>query len=231
MPYNLRIPGWMPEDELRIIEQVARTIPRYGKMVEVGPFCGRSSWCWAKSADPTVTVFCLDIWNPAEHPYHPPAVIGAQDTTNADFGVADSLEQVVGTIENFRHFTRDCGNIVAIQGASPYAFQSWNQPLDLVFLDGVHHNPIFWDDLNFWFWKLKPGGLCCGDDFARTHPDTVWSVQDFAKNHGLTFFVQGRLWFIPRPPHRNVFSSLFGNVSSRPASPDVDTAFVVVAQQ
>ena len=213
MPYNLRIPGWMPESELKIIEQVAATIPKHGKMVEVGPFCGRSSWCWAKSVDPTVRVTCLDIWNPSDHPYHPPAEIGGQDTMNADFGVADSLARVTGTLENFRHYTRDCDNIVASQGASPYDFQDWNEPLDLVFLDGVHHNPVFWDDLNFWFWKLKLGGLCCGDDFARTHPDVMWSVNDFAKNHGLTFFVQGRLWFIPRPPHKNFFSSLFGNAS------------------
>jgi hypothetical protein len=231
MPYNLNIPGWMPESELKIIEQVARTIPRYGKMVEVGPFCGRSSWCWAKSADPTVTVSCLDIWNPAEHPYHPPAVIGDRNTSNDDFGVADSLDQVVGTLENFRHFTRDCANIVPIRGASPYDFQNWNEPLDLVFLDGVHHNPVFWDDLNFWFWKLKPGGLCCGDDCARTHPDVLWGVHDFAKNHNLTFFVQGRLFFIPRPPHKNFFSTLFGQTTAQKPSRDVTGAFVVVAQQ
>jgi len=209
LPYNLKIPGWMPEGELKIIEQVARTIPRYGKMVEVGPFCGRSSWCWAKSVDPTVTVICLDIWNPAEHPYHPPAVIGRQDALNPDFGVADSLERVTGTLDNFLHYTRDCPNIVAIQGASPYDFKDWDQPVDLVFLDAVHHNPVFWDDLNFWFWNLKPGGLCCGDDYARTHPDVVWGVHDFAKNHGLSFFVQGRIWFMPRPPHRNLVSALF----------------------
>jgi hypothetical protein len=231
MPYNLNIPGWMPESELKIIEQVARTIPRYGKMVEVGPFCGRSSWCWAKSADPTVTVFCLDIWNPAEHPYHPPAAIGNRKTTNADFGVADNLDQVVGTLENFQHFTRDCPNIVPLRGASPYGFQDWKVPLHLVFLDGVHHNPVFWDDLNFWFWKLKPGGLLCGDDCARTHPDVLWGVHDFAKNHDLTFFVQGRLFFIPRPPHKNFVSTLFSQTTPQQASRDVTGAFVVVAQQ
>jgi predicted O-methyltransferase YrrM len=231
MPYNLNIPGWMPESELKIIEQVAGTIPKYGKMVEVGPFCGRSSWCWAKSVDPTVRVACLDIWNTAEHPYYPPAVVGGENTTNADFGVVDRVEQAEGTLENFRHFTRDCSNIVPIRGASPYDFQAWKEPLDLVFLDGVHHNPIFWDDLNFWFWKLKPGGLCCGDDYARTHPDVVWGVHDFAKNHNLTFFVQGRLFFIPRPPHKNFFATLFGKTAPQTGSQDFASPFVVVAQQ
>ena len=122
-----------------------------------------------------------------------------------------AIEQVVGTLENFQYFTRDCHNIVPHQGASPDDFLQWELPLDLVFLDGVHHNPIFWKDLNFWFWRLKPGGLCCGDDFARTHPDVVWGVQDFAKTHGLTFLVQGRIWMIPRPPHKPIPAALFGD--------------------
>ena len=208
MPYNLNIPGWMPESELKTLEQIAQTIPENGTMVEVGPFCGRSSWCWAKSADPTVTVHCLDIWNPTEHPYQPPAAIGDGSLPGADFGVVADNALASGTLANFHHFTRDCPNIVAHQGASPYDFEDWDEPLDLVFLDGVHHNPVFWHDLNFWFWKLKPGGLCCGDDFARTHPDVVWGVQDFAKTHGLTFLVQGRIWMMPRPPH-HCLTSIF----------------------
>jgi hypothetical protein len=116
---------------------------------------------------------------------------------------------VKGTLENFQFYTKDCTNITTRQGASPYDFKDWSEPLDLVFLDGVHHNPVFWHDLNFWFWHLKPGGICCGDDFARTHPDVVWGVHDFAKTHGLTFFVQGRIWMMPRPPHKPLISALF----------------------
>ena len=133
----------------------------------------------------------------------------------ADFGTAKSREQVQGTLENFKFYTRNCHNIHPLQGASPRDFQDWHEPLDLVFLDGVHHNPIFWADLNFWFWKLKPGGICCGDDFARTHPDVVWGVHDFAKTHGLTFFMQGRIWVIPRPPHHDIIDRLFGGNGQR----------------
>jgi len=198
----------MPESELKTLEQLAYTVPEYGRILEVGPFCGRSSWCWAKSVDPTVRVTCLDIWSLSGHTYFPPAQIGGPGGYN-EFGFADTEERAKGTLENFEYYTRDCPNIEAIRGASPYDFKNWTEPLDLVFLDGVHHNPGFWDDLNFWFWKVKPGGLCCGHDFARPHPDTVWGVQDFAKYHGLTFLVQGRIWVIPRPPHEStLFSSL-----------------------
>ena len=209
MPYNLSIPGWMPEAELKTLEQLARTIPPGGRMVEVGPFVGRSSWCWAKSVEPSVTVTCLDIWNPAEHPYYPPATIGQPGAFNPEFGVADHVDHVVGSLENFKRYTSDCPNIETIRGASPYDFKDWREPLDLVFLDGVHHNPTFWDDLTFWFWKLRPGGIACGDDCARTHPDVLWGIHDFAKSHNLTFFVKGRIWMMPRPPHRDVITTLF----------------------
>jgi hypothetical protein len=173
-------------------------------MVEVGSFCGRSSWCWAKTVDPTVKITCLDVWNPREHPFVPPAEFGRKITFKPDFGAAESKEKAEGTLANFKFYTQDCSNIEAVQGSSPRDFKDWEEPLDLVFLDGIHHNPVFKDDLEFWFWKLKPGGVCCGDDFARTHPDVVWMVQDFAKLHGLTFLVSGRIWCMPRPPHRPI---------------------------
>jgi hypothetical protein len=211
MPYNLSIPGWMPEGELKVIERLAEAIPENGKMVEVGPFLGRSSWCWAKSARPSVKVYCLDPWDPGEHPYHPPAAISGQGEVSTDFGVVDNDSQLFVTLENFQRNTRDCPNIEPIRGASPADFSDWRVPLDLVFLDGIHHNPIFWEDLNFWFGKIKPGGIFCGDDSARTHPDVVWGVQDFAENHDLPYMVLGRIWIIPVPPYREIVSTLFGS--------------------
>jgi hypothetical protein len=44
--------------------------------------------------------------------------------------------------------------------------------------------------------------------------------------------VQGRLFFIPRPPHRNLFISLFGGADAPASSAarDDQTGFVVLAQ-
>jgi SAM-dependent methyltransferase len=214
----------MPEHALKTIEQLAYTIPKHGKMVEIGPFCGRSSWCWAKSVDPTVKITCLDIWNPCQHPFFPPADFGKKITFKPDFGAAENKERAKGSLDNFKFYTQDCPNIETIQGTSPVDFKNWDVPLDLVFLDGVHHNPIFHDDLTFWFWKVKPGGVCCGDDFARSHPDVVWTVQDFAKVHGLSFFVEGRIWCIPRPPHRTI-SDMFARPSTDSNSGDTASMF------
>jgi hypothetical protein len=200
MPYDLTIPGWMPEAELLTLERLARTVPGGGTAVEVGPFCGRSSWCLANSMPASATLHCLDIWDPQEHPYTPPAA-AADEAPGADFGQADTVQRTEGSLENFLHYTRDCPNIRPHRGRSPQDFGAW--PLasaNLVFLDGIHHNPFFAADLFHWLPRVKPGGILCGDDCARSHPDVLWTVHDAAKDLGLQFMVVGRIWIVPVAP-------------------------------
>jgi len=200
MPYNLDIPGWMPEPELKILERLARTIPAGGAMVEVGPFCGRSSWCWSKSVAQDVAVTCIDIWDPEEHPYSPPAKSDASAISGEDFGKTARDHGAWGTRENFDYYTRDCENITPIRGRSPDDFLEWpTDSLDLVFLDGVHHNPVFHADVTHWFPRVRPGGILCGDDCARTHPDVLWTIDDFCKERAIPFTVERRIWMIRRP--------------------------------
>jgi predicted O-methyltransferase YrrM len=200
MPYNLDIPGWMPEPELKILERLARTIPAGGAMVEVGPFCGRSSWCWSKTVASDVSITCIDIWDPQEHPYSPPAKSGPDAVAGEDFGKSEREHEAWGTLENFQFYTRDCSNIAAVRGRSPDNFRDWpEESLDLVFLDGVHHNPVFHADVTHWFYRVKPGGILCGDDCARTHPDVLWTIDDFCKDLGIPFTVERRIWMIQRP--------------------------------
>lgn len=200
MPYNLDIPGWMPEPELKILERLARTIPAGGAMVEIGPFCGRSSWCWSQSVRPDVAITCIDIWDPAEHPYTPPAGNDEEAPPGEDYGRTSRENGSWGTLENFKHYTRDCPNITAVKGRSPDDFTDWpTDSLDLVFLDGIHHNPFFHADVVHWFQRVKPGGMLCGDDCARTHPDVLWTIDDFCKALGIPFTVERRIWMVGRP--------------------------------
>jgi predicted O-methyltransferase YrrM len=200
MPYNLDIPGWMPEPELRILERLARTIPAGGSMVEVGPFCGRSSWCWSKTVAAGVSITCIDIWDPVEHPFSPPAKTGEAAVSGEDFGKTDRDRGNWGTKENFDFYTRGCDNITAVRGRSPEDFGDWPlASLDLVFLDGLHHNPGFHADVAHWYPRVKPGGILCGDDCARTHPDVLWTVDDFCKERGVAFTVERRIWMTRKP--------------------------------
>ena len=41
--------------------------------------------------------------------------------------------------------------------------------------------------------------MLCGDDCARTHPDVLWTGDDFCKERSIPFMVERRVWMIRRP--------------------------------
>ena len=164
MTYNLSIPGQVSEHQLKAIEAVATLVPEGGKVVEVGSLFGCSSWAWAKSVDPSVTVYCIDPWEKNE---------GVR-TMEARLGITYGLEQ-------FKIYTADCPNIRPLQGYSPVQFQDWTDPIDLYYEDAVHTNPILARNLAFWSEKIKPGGILCGDDYRPRFPDVVNGAQDLAE--------------------------------------------------
>ena len=59
--YNLDIPGWATEEDLKVLEYFASEVPEGGLILEVGSFCGRSSYALAKSCHPSVRVVCIDL--------------------------------------------------------------------------------------------------------------------------------------------------------------------------
>jgi predicted O-methyltransferase YrrM len=63
MAYDLNIEGWMSENELQVIEQLALIPQNNGVVAEVGSWMGRSAVCWAMTAHPSTTIYCFDPFN------------------------------------------------------------------------------------------------------------------------------------------------------------------------
>jgi hypothetical protein len=164
MPYNPAIPGQVSKFQLRAIEIVAALVPPNGTVVEVGSLFGSSSWAWAKSVDPSVTVHCIDPWEGNE---------GVR-TLEARHGVSYGLEQ-------FRRHTADCPNIRAHQGYSPADFRDWALPVDLYYEDAVHTDPILAENLDMWSSRLTPAGIVCGDDYRPRFPDVMAGASRLAR--------------------------------------------------
>jgi hypothetical protein len=182
---NLTIPGQMSEGELRGLEQLARRAPRNGCIVEVGSLYGLSSWTWAKSADPSVTVHCIDPWRRDQW------IIDLVETKIADcppFGM-----------DAFSRFVSDCPNIVAHQGFSPDDFRGWEQPIDIFFDDALHHNPFFRGSIRFWYSKMRPGGIMSGHDYCSTWPDVMNEVNSLAEEVDIVVHRRQWLWWIELP--------------------------------
>lgn len=177
MPYNLSIPGQVSEFQLKAIEAVAALVPKNGQVVEVGSLFGSSSWAWAKSVDPSVTVNCIDPWAKNE---------GVRNM-EAKFGVTYGIEQ-------FKKYTADCPNVVARQGYSPADFANWSEPVDLYYEDAVHTNPILEQNLNFWSAKMSKAGIICGDDYRPRFADVRHGAERLAKKYNRELLIVDFFW-------------------------------------
>ncbi|WP_158743416.1 class I SAM-dependent methyltransferase [Acidisphaera sp. L21] len=162
---------------MKAIEAVARLVPRNGKVVEVGSLFGSSSWAWAKSVDPSVTVYCIDPWEKN----------AGVRSMEARYGVSYGLEQ-------FKVHTADCPNIRPMKGYSPNDFLDWSDPIDLYYEDAVHVDPILARNLAFWCGKLKPGGIVCGDDYRPRFPDIRRGARELADRFGREILTVDFFW-------------------------------------
>jgi len=185
--YDLTIPGWANENQLKEIERLAKTIPKYGKIVELGAFLGRSSYAWAKSCHPTVKVYCIDHWS-------------GWKLKESDFN--QSVVPPVGWTPNltcseelFKKYTKKCENIIPIKAYSPYLV--WKEgPIDLVYIDDGHEYENTKANIEFWYEKVKKGGIVCGDDYSTYWPSVIKAVDEIAQElsveieHNVIFFWQ-----------------------------------------
>jgi len=181
---DLSIPGQMSEDELRGIEKLAQKVPKQGCVVEVGSLYGLSSFTWATSVDPSVTVHCIDPW------VREPWIIALVESNPScpKFG-----------FEAFRTFTASCPNIVPHKGYSPRDFKNWDRPVDIFFDDAVHQNPFIRESLRFWLTKMQPGGIMCGHDYCKEWPDVIIEVNRLACDLGVAVHTRQWLWWIELP--------------------------------
>ena len=184
MALNLTIPGQMTEAELHGLMELARRVPPGGVIVEVGSLYGLSSWHISKACHPGVTVFCIDPWeranwiiNLVEKPQNAPPFSRAA----------------------FEQFTRDCGNIVMIQGYSPKVARGWSLPVDLYVEDAVHRNPVLGQNISFWSDRIKPGGTVAGHDYCAAWPDVATEADALAARWSSRVELVDTLWSVRRP--------------------------------
>lgn len=192
MPYNVRIPGWMPEIDLEYLELLASRVPAHGIIVEIGSFKGRSSWALAKSCHPSVKVFCIDLWEDEYQKKYP-----LEDDVNKGPMYEEFLKNVA-----------DCPNIVPIKGNSTEIEWPEDRKADLIFIDGDHTSPQVDKDVEVWIKRLKPNGVLTGHDFnIKLYPDVCRAVINLLKRLKLPLKVyeDGFIWAIemsPKPPEK-----------------------------
>lgn len=163
MPFDTTITGWMTEYELGFIEGWAKSAPPNGTIVEVGSFMGRSSAAWAMSSDPSVKIYCADIFYENFIQTH-----NCPDEPNAPIS-----GQLYNLWEEFKKNTKTFNSIIPIKGEVPKETAYTGGPIDILFVDATHTNPSDWDIIKYFVKFVKNGGLIIGHDYSEDYPDVI----------------------------------------------------------
>ncbi len=164
--YNKEIPGQISTADLKALEFLAQTVPKYGIIIELGSLFGKSSWCLAKSCDPTVTVHCVDNWQYIIH--------SKQENLNG--------KEI--TKELHIEYTNDCHNIVRHKTQIQNFTKQWSGGrVDLIFIDAIHElKNDFKNCLREWKNRsLKSHGIISGHDYNGEFPEKDIWIEELAE--------------------------------------------------
>ncbi len=179
----LAVPGKLDFDEMACLAALAAQVPKGGRIVEIGPFYGRSTRVMAE-ANPGAQITSIDTFEDAPWTRR----YAARHRGIPRFGP-----------EAFARYTRDLPNVTALRGASPSVARGWDTPIDLYFEDAVHGNPVLAENIAFWTGHLKPGGIACGHDYTLRFPDIKREVDARAAAWGAEVALVGSLWALRKP--------------------------------
>lgn len=86
-----------------------------------------------------------------------------------------------------------------------------SKSLDFVYIDADHRFPFVAEDLYYWYWRVKRGGIIAGHDYEDTRPDAKGRsiqvqavVEAFVKAHYIeNFYVFGRSKPLSKETHND----------------------------
>lgn len=156
--------GFFLDIELDQVALWAKEVPKNGVIVEIGSLFGRSSVAWATECDPSVKVYCIDMFQ--ELSFEPSLGIPYATNDNGKYDI----------FEIFKENTKDIKNIYPVQACSVRQLPDIFDEIDVFFLDASHYNPSDIRYILHFIKFIKPGGLICGHDLGTTFPDVRVNV-------------------------------------------------------
>jgi hypothetical protein len=130
------VPGWLTEPQARVLHAAAGVVPPGGVAVEIGSHHGRSAIVLAAGLPDAAVLVAVDPFG-AQWRYGGEGTEQAFRANLAAAGVDDRVDVRVTTSEA--------------------ALADWDDPLDLVYVDGKHDALSLAHDLG-WARHLRPGG-------------------------------------------------------------------------
>ena len=197
---NSLIPNTMSHKGLEHLARIASSANKGSKILEAGSLYGCSAWVLAKNAPEGAQVYAIDPW---EH----------QGFLNR-FKINNHRVPDL-SIHAFKAYTYDCDNLTAVQGYSPQAAENLDiENLDVVFEDAAHSYDVLKQNIEYFYPKLNPGGIFCGDDYQSAFPGVIKCVDELAEHLGVKPQVCGQVWAIRKPLEENSSADLYQKVGN-----------------
>jgi predicted O-methyltransferase YrrM len=136
------VEGWLADEEAEALYDAARACTGRGAIVEIGSFKGKSTICLAvgSKAGKNVPVYAIDThWGPRFEEF---------EANVARAGVDDVVRPIAGR-------SQDVG-------------RDFDEPVELLFIDGAHEYELVLEDFDLWVPKVVDGGI------VAMH-DTTWT--------------------------------------------------------
>lgn len=170
MPYDDTILGWMTTNDLESISTLSKLVPKNGVILEIGSLFGRSTVAWAMSCDPSVKIYCGDIFYENYIDNHP-----------LDTPTAPVSGKLYNAWEEFQKNTKHFSNIIPLRGAAPDETNYNGDPVDLLFVDALHKNSIDWNIISHFAKFIKVGGIIAGHDYRKDYPDVTFNANKLSE--------------------------------------------------
>jgi predicted O-methyltransferase YrrM len=148
------VAGFMPPDEGRALYDTALRYLRDGAGVEIGTYCGKSTLLLGAAAQQRNSVlYTIDHHHGSEE--HQPGW---------EYHDASLVDEVTGRFDTLPTLRRTLDaadlddTVVVIVGKSTTVARRWRTPLQLVFIDGGHSEPVVKADFDGWAKWVRAGG-------------------------------------------------------------------------
>ena len=152
------VKGFMPREEgLALFEFALAHGGRShrGTWLEIGAWCGKSAVYLGAAAEATNSVlYSLDHHHGSEE--------NQSGWEHHDAALVDPADGRLNTLPAWQRTIAEAqleSTVIGLVGPSVVVAAHFNQPLDLLFIDGGHGHDVAWADYEHWAPKVVSGGL------------------------------------------------------------------------
>ena len=156
------------------IEFIKNTLQGKLRGVEVGVHNGNNASYILKTLDMEM-LYLVDIWG--------------------RYMMENNIVDTSNLYEEVKDKFKDVDNVEIFRTTSELASKTIHT-LDFVYLDANHEYHFVNEDINYWFPKIRPGGVLGGHDYSSQWPGVMMAVNKFITETKLELHTGGLDWWV-----------------------------------